>query len=267
MCRKKILLLLILSFLFNISIAQNIKKIPDSLKNLSFDNYREKIYNNQKGSLNNNLIYAKSSLLKAKNEKNTREIIYSYDMLAEIFEDFDKSIKYSDTAIRLANKKYPIAIPYLYSTRGYLYYNKKKLKESLNCFLIAMKDTAGLSHKLRNNINYSIGLIKKTQGNYREAIPIYQKCMDIAYNNKDDNYLRYLLGLAELYNRTDQVEISEKLTKQGIIECSNYTFGEFYLPYFISNRGKNNFLKKNWDNAISDLKSALKNLKKNDDFF
>ncbi|KLT71622.1 MULTISPECIES: helix-turn-helix domain-containing protein [unclassified Flavobacterium] len=265
MCNKKLFLVIHL-LLYNIIIAQNLTQIPDSLKKTSYDTFREKIYTDPNSRFTRNYIYAKSYLLKAKSEKNTRETIYGYDLLAEIFEDFDQSIKYSDTSIALANKKYPKALPYLYSTRGYIFYNKKRLKESLNCFLIAIKDTANLSPKLVNDMNYSIGLIKKTQGHYSEAIPIYQKCVEKAYQNKEDNYLRYVLGLAELYNRIGKTDESENLTKKGINACRDYDFGNFYLPYFISNRGKNYLQRKKYNTAILDLKIALRTFEKNNDF-
>lgn len=263
---KEVFISLIISLFCSISWAQKINKIPDSLKNLSYDNFREKIYNNPNSTFIQNFIYAQSNLLKAKNESNTREIIYGYDLFAEIYTDFDKSIKYSDTAIALANKTYPKALPYLYSTRGYIFYNKKRLKESLNCFLLTIKDTTNLSQQLQNNVNYSIGMIKKTQGDYNEAISIYQKCMKRALKNNDTNYLRYVLGLAELYNRVNKIEASEKFTYKGMSACKNYNFGNFYLPYFISTRGKNYFQKKRYNEAIQDLKSGLRSFQKNNDF-
>lgn len=266
MRRKEVFISLIISIFCSISFAQKMNKIPDSLKELSYDDLREKIYNNSNSTFIQNFIYAQSNLLKAKRENDTREIIYGYDLFAEIHSDFDKAIKYSDTAITLANKNYPKALPYLYSTRGYIFYNKKRLKESLNCFLLTMKDTTNLSRRLQNNVNYSIGMIKKTQGDYNEAISIYQKCMENAVRINDTNYLRYVLGLAELYNRVNKTEVSEEFTKKGIIACKNYNFGNFYIPYFISMRGKNHLQRKRYNSAIIDLKNALTSFQKNNDF-
>lgn len=266
MHRKEIFTLLIISLFCSVSLAQKINQIPDSLKKLSYDDFRKKIYTNPNNTFIQTFIYAQSNLLKAKKESDTREIIYGYDLFAEIYTDFDKSIKYSDTAIALANKNYPKALPYLYSTRGYIFYNKKRLKESLNCFLLTMKDTTNLSRQLKNNVNYSIGMIRKTQGDYNEAISIYQKCMENALKINDTNYLRYVLGLAELYNRVNKTEVSEKFTKKGMIACRNYNFGNSYMPYFISMRGKNHLQRKRYNNAITDLKSALTSFQKNNDF-
>jgi len=258
------LLFLILSIHFNNLIAQEIKIIPDSLKNYDYEDFRQKAYKNQ-NNINLRYLYLKSNLLKAKKENNDRETIYGYDLFAEIFIDYNKALKYSDSAIVLANEKYPKALPYLYFTRGNVFYSKNKLKEASNCFLTASKYKISLP-TLKNKIEYSIGLIKKTQGNYKEAIPIYEKCVKNAENNKDPNYLRYLLGLAELYNRVNKTVLSEKYTNKGINSCKNNEIGEFYTPYFISNRGKNYFQRKEYNKAIIDLKNALISTRKNEDF-
>lgn len=261
---KPILLFLILTIYNQNLNAQEIKIIPDSLKKYSYEDFRQKAYENQ----NNpqlSYLYSKSNLLKAKKENNDREIIYGYDLFAEVLVDLKKALKYSDTAITIANKKYPKALPYLYFTRGNVFYSKNKLKEASNNFLIASDYKTNLPD-LKNKIEYSIGLIKKTQNNYEEAIPIYEKCVENAQKNEDPNYLRYLLGLAELYNRINKTTLSEEYTNKGIISCKNHELGEFYTPYFISNRGKNYFQRKEYYKAIIDLKNALKSTKKNKDF-
>lgn len=266
MRQNKILLVLSLFLFSSIALSQKLIKVPDSLKNYTYDTFRKKVYSSYNDNVTKSSIYGKFNLLKAKSEHNTRETIYAYDLLAEIFDDFNQSIKYSDSAISLAWQKYPKALPYLYSTRGYVFYNKKRLKESLNCFLMALKDTSHLSEQRINNINYSIGLIKKTQGNYSEAIAIYKKCLARAEKNHNGNYLRYLTGLAELYNWTGNTEMSEKFIKKGMYACGNYDFGDYYLPYFIANRGKNYLQCKKYTSALADLKSTLVNFKKNNDF-
>lgn len=266
MRQNKIFFVLSLFLFSSIALSQKLIKVPDSLKNYTYDTFREKVYSNSDDNFTRNSIYGKSNLLKAKSEHNIRETIYGYDLLSEIFDDFNRSVKYSDSAIALAHQKYPKALPYLYSTRGYVFYNKKRLKESLNCFLLALKDTTNLSEKRINNIKYSIGLIKKTQGNYSEAITIYKKCIAKAEKNHDENYLRYITGLAELYNWTGNTEMSEQLTKKGIHACGNYDFGNYYLPYFIANRGKNNLQRQKYTTALADLKGTLVNFEKNNDF-
>lgn len=258
------LLFLILTIQFNNLIAQEIKSIPDSLKKYSYQDFQIKTYKNQ-----NNpklcYLYSKSNLLKAQKENNYRETIYGYDLFAEVSINLKNALKYSDTAISIAHKKYPKSLPYLYFTRGNIFYGKGKLKEASNCFLIASNYKTNLP-TLKNKIDYSIGLIKKTQGNYKEAIPIYEKCVENSQKNKDPNYLKYILGLAELYHRVNKTQLSEKFTNKGIVSSKNNELGEYLTPYFISNRGKNYFQRKQYDKAIMNLKSSLKFIEKNDDF-
>ena len=253
--------------LFHLSIAQNFNKIPDSLKRYSYEALRGKIFKNSYSDFKNNYIYARTNFLKAKNEDNIEEIIYGYDLEAEIFEDLNKSLKYSDSAISLARKNLPKALSYLYCTRGNLYYNKNRFKESLNCFLYARKDSTNIPKGLQNRINYSIGLIKKTQGYYEEAIDIYKKCEKDARINNQSNYLVYLFGIAELYNRINKIELSEKYTSKGIFLRNKDKLGEYYYPYFMSNKGKNLYKRKKYELAIKYLKDPLSIIKnENQDF-
>ncbi|RXR20945.1 helix-turn-helix domain-containing protein [Flavobacterium amnicola] len=261
---RPLLLFLCLTLTTPNLIAQEIKIIPDSLKKYSHEDFRQKAYRNQNNP-HLSYLYLKSNILKAENENNDREIVYGYDLFAEVFNEFNEKLKYSDTAIGIANEKYPKSLPYLYFTRGNIFYSKSKLKEASNCFLIASNYKISLPI-LKNKIDYSIGLIKKTQGNYKEAIPIYEKCVVNAKKTKDPNYLRYLFGLAELYHRVDRTYLSEEFTNKGIEDCKIYELGDFYTPYFIANRGKNYFQRKKYNKAIIDLKNSLKSIKENDDF-
>jgi AraC-like DNA-binding protein len=117
-----------------------------------------------------------------------------------------------------------------------------------------------------NEINYSIGLIKNTQGDYEEAINIYKNCEENSEGYKSSNYLLYILGLSELYNKVNNIELSEKYIQKGIKSSKYYEDAESYLPYFISNRGKNYFKKHQYKKAIQYLTNNLNIIKKNNDF-
>jgi tetratricopeptide (TPR) repeat protein len=78
--------------------------------------------------------------------------------------------------------------------------------------------------------------------------------------------LRYVLGLSEVYNRANYINLSEKYVNIGLSSFSKYPLGDFLKPYFISNRGKIFFRRNKFDLAINDLTSQLPIIKKNDDF-
>jgi tetratricopeptide (TPR) repeat protein len=268
MSKIKTVLLFTSWLYFNFVIAQDITSIPDSLKRYSYLDLNDKILkniDNDTASYRKKCIYAKTCLLKAQKENNTEEIIYAFTAMSSVMNKFEIALKYSDSAFSIARKKMPNRLSYLYYHRGYLYYDVKKLKNALNCFLTANKDSIYLNTKLRNRVQYSIGLIKNTQGEYKEALHIYKKCEETARKNKLPDYLVYLFGLSEIYNRTNNIALSEKHTNTGLSLCETYRSG-FYCPYFISNRGKNYYKRKQYDKAIADLINLLQSFRNNQDY-
>jgi AraC-like DNA-binding protein/tetratricopeptide (TPR) repeat protein len=253
----------------NLCISQDFKSIPDSLKKYSYVELMDKILansQNHEDSYKKSDLYAQTYLLKAKKENNTEQIIYGYKTKSEVVNNLQKKLKYSDSAISIATSKMPNKLSYLYYRRGCLYYNEKRLKEALDYFLKASKDSINISKNLKNRIHYTIGSIKNTQGNYKEALKIYEECEVNARINNSPEYLVYLFGLAELYNRTGKIELSEKYTNKGIASRKTDESGDYYYPYFISNRGKNYYKKKQYNKAVIDLTNTLQTIKNNNDY-
>lgn len=257
-------------FIFTFFIFKTILFFPqkrESIPNIEFSylELKKRILNPQTSN-SDNLRYGKIYLNKAKEEGNVDEIINGYYYVGNGFKEFNLNLKYSDSAIQLAKDKKPEVLSLFYFFRGDIYYTEKKLKQALDSYLMANNCVDNKNIPLINKINYSIGLIKKTQGNYYEAIPIYKKCEETAYNYPESYYPLYILGLSELYNRINDIDKSEEYVSKGIQSYKNYMVGEYYLPYFISNRGKNFLLRKKYQKAINDLKSTLETIKKNGDF-
>jgi AraC-like DNA-binding protein len=258
----------LLFFLFLLSchcaLAQQFATIPDSLKKYSYEDLQNKIVvNSTNDSLlhRKNYIYSYTDLLKAKKENNVDEIIYGYMLMSNAIPNFSLALKYSDTACSITHAKMPNKLSRVYFDRGYLYYTKNRLKDALDCFLIASRDTINPSKNIQNKINYSIGMIKNTQGDYQEALAIYIKCEKNARKHKLSNYLTCLIGLSEVYNRTNNIALSEQCVNKGIALRKKDELGELYYPYFIGNRGKNEYKRKNYANAIVNLISSIQAFK------
>ncbi len=250
-------------------LAQDFKSIPDSLKKYNHVDLMDKInieFNENIINYKKIYIYAQINLLKAQKENNIQEIVYGYNALTDAVENLELKLKYSDTAISIANNKMPTKLSYLHYCRGIIFYNQNRLKEALNWFLIANKESNNSSLDLNTRINYSIAIIKKTQGNYQEALLMFKKCEEIAKENKYPNYLRYLFGLSELYNRMDQIDLSEQYTNRGLDLRKKDASGEYYYPYFISNKGKNYYKRKEYNKAILQLISSSKSFQINNDY-
>jgi AraC-like DNA-binding protein len=250
------------------AVAQQFTTVPDSLKKYSYLDLADKVVTNtSKDPLVNqkNYIYAYADLLKAKKENNIEEIFYGYTLMSNAIPDFSLAMQYSDSACSLSYNKMPKLVSRAYFDRGYLYYTDNKLKDALDCFVIASRDTIYPSKYLQNRIHYSIGMIKSTQGDYQEALPIYIKCEKNARIHKLYNYLGCLLGLSEVYNRTNNIGLSEQCTNKGIALRTKDDLGETYYPYFIGNRGKNEYKRKHYATAIVDLISSIQTFKKSGD--
>lgn len=234
----------------------------DSLQKFTYQELDQKINLKNK----NSLLFSKMYLEKGKKEKNFTEIVNGYYFIGSNVKSYELKLKYSDSSINVAKTKKRELLSILFFLRGDIFYSEKRLKNALDCYLIADKYTRKNDTSLVNKINYSIGLIKKTQGKYDEAIPIYLKCMETSKNYKESYFPLYVLGLSELYNRMNEVDLSEKYINIGILSCKYYMQGDYYLPYYISNKGKNLFKKRKYFKAIHQLKSSLPEIKKNNDF-
>jgi AraC-like DNA-binding protein len=251
-------------FFVNIGFAQDIKQIPDSLKKYSYDDLSKIIDKKwQKGEAT--LFYSKVFLLKAKQENNYRKIISDWVWMGIEANDFETNIKYSDSAIALAKKKIPEKLAELYWGKANIFYSQKRLKEALNCYLIA-NQYPNKSIEMAENINFYIGVIKSTQGEYQEAIAIFKKCEEHPNANAFADYPRYLLALSENYNRINQIKISNEYITKGIAVCSKTAKWKIYLMFFISNRGKNEYKLKHYNKALQDLSSQLKPIREFNDY-
>jgi AraC-like DNA-binding protein/tetratricopeptide (TPR) repeat protein len=249
-------------------VAQQFATVPDSLQKYSYLELADKVVTNTtKDPLidKKNYIYAYADLLKSKKENNSKEIVYAYLLMVNAIPDFSLALKYSDSACSLSHNKMPNLVSRAYFDRGYLYYTDNKLRHALDCFIIASRDTINPSKHLQNRIHYSIGMIKNTQGDYQEALAIYIKCEKNARTHKFYNYLNCLLGLSEVYNRTNNIALSEQCVNKGIALRTKDENGETYYPYFIANRGKNEYKRKQYNKAIANLMRSIEAFKKSGD--
>jgi AraC-like DNA-binding protein len=268
MLKIKTLLFFLFLLCCNCTVAQKFTTVPDSLKKYNYLELADKVVVNafNDASINKkNYIYAYSDLLKAKRENNSEEIFYGYLLMSDAIPDFTLALQYSDSACSLSRNKMPNLVSRAYFDRGNLYYTKNRLKDALDCFVIASRDSINPSKNVQNRIKCAIGMIKNTQGDYQEAVTIYEKCEETARLNQLPNYLVYLFGLAETYNRTNNITLSEQCANKGIALRTKDENGETYYPYFIGTQGKNEYKRKQYDKAIAYLMSSIQTFKKSDD--
>jgi AraC-like DNA-binding protein len=262
---EKLLLSIVCYIMFAISpiTAQENKPfvIPDSLKSMNYDEVYLRIEKNA-DHLNLKIYYAHVYLSKAENENNIREIIIGNGMLAQFYE-YKTGVEYADKMIALSKTKCPDLLSFSYYRKGNILYGKKKLKESLENLLTALKIVDKKDLYMLNVVKYLIGVVKNSQGYYQEALNIFLECETYYKNNSEENYLVSLCAISEVYNRLNNIEKSSYYTNLGLQLAQKK--GTLVNPmYFIACRGKDEFKKKQFDKAIIDLKSTLSFFKKED---
>lgn len=144
--------------------------VADSLKNYSF----EELFNKQYSNENNNEIYIRAYLNKAKNKKDTLKIAHGYSQKAsiELYKDsIQNALKYLDSIISFTkNKKYKDYPGYGYLWKGFILLNSGKYDDALENLLLAQK----FANKRKNikqllSIKQNIGTLKFIWGNKDEA--------------------------------------------------------------------------------------------------
>jgi AraC-like DNA-binding protein len=264
----------LLSTLFLIITSSSIVKaqqpksfiIPDSLKHLSYNDVFNRFQKNVDISNKKlQILYANSYLSLAEKEKNIYEIIVGNGMIASAL-DSQEGVIYADKMIELSKTKQPDLLAFCYFRKGSVLYGTKKFKESLENLLLAMQYVNKKDLYMYNAIKYLIGVVRNSQGYYKEALSMFLECKDYYEKSKSNSYLTTICALAEVYNRLDKIEKADYYTNLGlqINNTNNDVFKQYFL---IACRGKNNYKKQKYQQAIVDIKSTLSFLKNKEQDF
>jgi AraC-like DNA-binding protein len=213
--------------------------------------------------------YLIAYLKKAKNEKNNEKIAEGYRNFIYLA-PANLKLFYADSMITAALKTGdPEVLGSTYLTRGIVHYQQKRYSKSLDEFIKAndylyKTDNDYLKYKAK----FGIANIKFYLGFYDEAIVILKDC--VAYFNKDDynnskGYFTSLHSLGLCYNKIGRFDLCTATNEKGIKECAIRKYPEEEV-YFLHSEGINQFSKKNYAAAISQLNIVLPDLKKLGDF-
>lgn len=263
---KKIFLMLVLVMLFQINVAQqNGFKIPDSLNNKDYAYFSNGVQKNKAQSFNATL-YAKSWLSKSKSEQNWNQMALAYKA---IMYNADKAqlLPYSDSLLTAAKKsKDKALIGAAYLTKGIINYNKKELTKALDNYLIADRyisqtDDSYAIHKVK----YAIAQTKYYLGFYHEAIALLKECKEYFESENDRGYLNSIHFLGLCYNKVGNYKLSSYYNKLGLEESKKLDNTEM-LVYFNHSAGLNHYYKKEYSEAITNLKRVIPELKNKKDF-
>lgn len=259
--RSTCLLLFLYLSLCNALIAQ---KIPDSLKNKSFEYLTNRVDRNGHDSIKT-WIYLNSILAKGKKEGNNEIIAHAYENMA--YKSVGRlELVYADSLVSLAKKVAEndfIAKAYL--TRGTIYYSQKKYKRAYNNYITAHEYAySGKDELLKNHIKYSIATIKLYLGFYSEATLLFKETADYFKDKDPGGYKNSLLALGMCYNKMGKYNDCSAINAIGL-KFSEETGSIPDKGYFTYSEGVNDYSKKNYKIALQKIKQALPTLIKNKD--
>lgn len=262
---KKYLLLLFLCLGKSIFAQQNSFKIPDTLRNKSYDYLFERVEDLEKNKVKQSL-YLKSFLSKALSEKNTEEIVNGYKNYVHYSPDHLKLV-YADSMIYTAKKSKDNAlIGSVYLSKGIVYYAQKKHNYALDNYLRAYTFISQTNDSyLLYKVKYNIANIKYYLRFYDEAISLFKECITYFKDKNSRAYLNsiHLLGLC--YNKIGNYGLCSEANEQGIAEGKRLDNLEMD-SYFFHSEGVNQYFKNNYETAIKKITYSLPVIKENEDF-
>jgi len=211
-------------------------------------------------------VYLESFLKKAKTEQNLEMLVTAYKNYVDVT-DSDLKIMYTDSmviAARKSNDDKIIGSAYL--SRGIAFYGLKKHELALENYLTASpfiersKDEY-LTYKLKYNIAHEKYYLKKNE----EAIQLFNACLEYFKENNARAYLNTLHSLGLCYNSEGNYGKSEAMVTLGYEEASRLN-NHSMDGYFLHLDGQNQYCKRNYAQAIENLKNSIPVIEEQEDY-
>ncbi|KZS39722.1 hypothetical protein AWE51_08710 [Aquimarina aggregata] len=245
-------------------------KIPDSLKEISFEDLENRFYQDSLGI--HEVLYSKTYIKKGFDRKDSLEMAKGYYLLSIISKD-SLLLSFLNKGIELSkknptkDKEYPAI---LYYNKGDFYFDNANYKEALNNYFISFNLTKDNNPLLAYNSKFNIGLLKSRIGKHKEALDIFKEFYDYVLSERSEYPKEYfhklipLLSLSDTYTKLSKLDTATTINKEGIkISLLNNDNDMYY--YFVMNEGVNLFFKKQYNKSRDSLKKALPNLIKLED--
>lgn len=237
----------------------------DRIENKSFKYLREKL-NSEAVNATSKKQYREAYLVKAKSERNWKEMFYAYKEILHQVEGYAR-VQYADSMILTAQhigERDLLGSAYL--TKGIIYYEMKSHNNALDNYLIADDYLGvGADRYLANKVKYNIGQIKYYLGYYEEAISIFLECVDYYKDVNDTAYLASLHSLGLCYAQISNYDQSSATNALGISEATSLEVFNV-IPRFVNSEGINQYFKNNYDVSLAKLFETLPHLVKKKDF-
>ncbi len=238
--------------------------IPDSLKDLDYETLSNKFYDVLKKKNDLAELYAKLYLLKAKSEKNLKEIAVGYSSVGYAYnvkEEYNKGLIYLDSAIfiskKIKHKRFPSIF---FISMGQVYEDIGDFKSALDYHIEAIKWCKKSENKhLEFIAKQNIGLLKRKLGKYEEAKRLFKECMAYRINKeemtlKDSlNYLGTLSALVNTYRLNKQIDSASILNEKGLLPSK----GKLTYNLFKLNKAILQYYNEDYNDVIEDTNILL----------
>jgi len=238
-------------------------RIPDSLRNKSYDYLENKFYSDSIYYIRK--VYAKTYIKKGFGLNDSLNIAKGYYFLSVISEEsivlsiLNRGLDYSKS---LHTKEFPAI---LYYNKGRFYFNNANYKEALNNYFISFNLAKQNNLFLADNSKFCIGLLKSRIGKYEEALKIFKESYNYVLSEESEYSKKYfhklipLMSLSDTYTKLNKLDTATSINVEGIRIALENNSHDFY-HYFVMNEGVNLFFKKDHKSAIDSLQKALPNL-------
>ncbi|MGH1517097.1 helix-turn-helix domain-containing protein [Chryseobacterium sp. JK1] len=220
-------------------------------------------------------------IAKAKKESDFVRLSEAYKYAVYFSPSDTRKLAYADSTIVAALKsKQPALISDAYLGKGIFYYfNLKKFEPALAEYLKAYQYSKSSDDEyLRQKIIYHMGVVKSYLGFYEEALELFHQCTvffegksqeknhpNIIFNFKR-GYYNSIHQMIICYLNLKQYQLAEDLLDKGLRNLNEDDDFVLEKSYLLKCRGILEYSRKNYNGSIHDLKGALKEMIKSNDF-
>ncbi len=269
--KRKIYSILIL-FCLNIPLGftQETKgfKIPDSLKEKSFDEINKRA-RKAESSLDTlkALVYWNTYLQKAKQEDKKINVAEAFTSLSSLQIDDAKKLKYLDSAIVISkNTSYSARV---YSYKGGYYHSRSDYGKALENYFFSLEVAEkNNSDWFVYSARYNIAALESKLGKYDKAIKGFKENLNQLHTLGDErDTLIRLIGMSTISMTFAKMKLKDsaisyitrgkKLAKLANSRSANNAFSYNLYYHFVLSEGINHFLNGSYKPALDSIQKAL----------
>lgn len=238
--------------------------VHDSLQKKDFK-YLFTMIRNSKEKPARQEIYLQAFLANAKAAKDWELIVRGYKNFTD-YTDENLAIVYSDSMVYAARQSHDDKlIGSAYLSKGIAYYVLKRHELALENYLLAKPYIEKSADEyLQYKLKYNIAHEKYYLGKNKEAIRLFNSCLEYFKDTNSRAYLNTLHSLGLVYNKAGDYRKSLEMVQQGNAAAKaleNHSMD----AYFLHLRGLNQYFRENYASSMEHLKESISEIRNNKD--